>query len=122
MNAQYSDAELQRKRMSESKRGAALAEERLRTIEIEMEETSRALRRAQARVALAHQSLEEFEDRHWALLSLYSPEQAKETIIEAFKEFEPYLASGAQSTRSDEAEGGNGAPHDPNNNIRKTKE
>lgn len=88
---------MQRRRIQSSTRGARSIQERLRTTELELEEASRVLRRAQARVALARQTLEEFESRHWALLSMYSPEQAEERISEALKEFEPYLGSGSDS-------------------------
>jgi hypothetical protein len=60
----------------------------LRQIELDVDDASRALRRARSQVRLSRQSLEALEDRHWALLSIYNPDQAEEKVTEALNEFQ----------------------------------
>ena len=74
--------------MKESRGDPRFAQEQLRQIEFELDDSSRALRRARTKVGLARQQLDKFRDRHWALLSFYNPEQAKEKVDEALNEFQ----------------------------------
>ena len=37
---------------------------------------------------MARDQLEELKDRHWAVLSFYSPDQAEEKVTEALNEFQ----------------------------------
>jgi hypothetical protein len=82
----YSDAELQRRRITESRQGVRLAQERLRQIELDIDDASRALRRARTQVQLAKEELLELEDRHWALLALYDVNAAGDYVSEALRE------------------------------------
>jgi hypothetical protein len=85
----FRDAELQRRQVEDPGRGGArLAQERLRQIERDMDEASRVLRRARTQVQLARDQLDEFKDRHWALLSFYNPDQAEEKVREALDELQ----------------------------------
>lgn len=84
----FRDAELQRRQVEDSGRGARLAQERLRQIERDIDEASRVLRRARTQVQLARDQLDEFKDRHWALLSFYNPDQAEEKVREALDELQ----------------------------------
>ncbi len=79
----HSDAELQRRQLEQSRSDARLAQERLRQIELEIDDASRALRRARTRVQLARDQLEELQVRHWAVLGFYNPDQAEEKVAEA---------------------------------------
>jgi hypothetical protein len=72
--------------MTESRQGVRLAQERLRQIELDIDDASRALRRARTQVHLARGELLELEDRHWALLALYDVNAAGEQILEALRE------------------------------------
>jgi uncharacterized protein (DUF2461 family) len=83
-----SDAELQRRRVEESRKGARLEQERLRQIELDIDDSSRVLRRARTQVQIARDQLEELKDRHWALLSFYDPDQAEGKVKEALEEFQ----------------------------------
>ena len=83
-----SDAELQRRRLKESRKGARLAEERLRQISFDLDDAGRALRRSRTQVQIAKDRLEELQDRHWALLCYYNPDQAEEKVAEALEEFQ----------------------------------
>ena len=84
----YSDAELQRRRLNDSRKGTRLAEERLRQINLDLDDAGRTLRRSRTQVQLAKDRLEELQDRHWALLSFYDPDQAEEKVAEALAEFQ----------------------------------
>ena len=84
-----SDAELQRRRLEQSgRKGVSLAQERLRQIELDIDDASRVLRRARTQVEIAWNELEELKDRHWALLSSYNPDQAEQKVSEALYEFQ----------------------------------
>ena len=84
-----SDAELQRRRLEQSgRKGVSLAQERLRQIELDIDDASRVLRRARTQVEIAWNELEELKDRHWALLSFYNPDQAEQKVSEALYEFQ----------------------------------
>ena len=61
--------------------------EDIRNLELEVEDASRALRKARDQVQFAQDRLAELEDRHWALVSLYNPAQAEEKVEEALREF-----------------------------------
>lgn len=83
------DAELQRRRLEQSgRKGVSLAQERLRQIELDIDDASRVLRRARTQVEIAWNELEELKDRHWALLSFYNPDQAEQKVSEALYEFQ----------------------------------
>lgn len=69
--------------MEESRTNVRLAQERLRQIELEIDDASRVLRRARTRVRLARDRLEELQVRHWAVLGFYDPDQAEEKVAEA---------------------------------------
>jgi len=83
----YSDAEMQRRRLEESRSNARSAQERLRQIELDIDDASRVLRRARTQVQIARQQMEELQARHWALLGFYNPEQAEERVAEALNEY-----------------------------------
>jgi hypothetical protein len=83
-----SDAELQRRKLEESRQGARLAQERFRQIELDIDDASRALRKTRAQAQIARDQLEELKDRHWAILSFYDPDQAEEQVKEALNEFQ----------------------------------
>ena len=70
-----------------------MAQDRLRQVELDLEEASRSLRRARSQVQLAREQLEEVEDRHWALLCMYNPDQAGEAVAEALQEFQEQEAA-----------------------------
>ena len=74
--------------MNESRQGARLAEERLRQINIDLDDAGRALRRSRTQVQIAKDRLEELQARHWALLCFYDPDQAEEKVAEALEEFQ----------------------------------
>jgi hypothetical protein len=82
------DAELQRRRLEEQSQSARLTRERLRQIELDIDDASISLRRARSQVELARDQLMELEERHWALLSLYNADQAEELVDEALQEFQ----------------------------------
>ena len=79
---------MERRRLDESRRGARLAQERLRQIELDIDDASRVLRRARSQVQLARDRLEDLKDRHWALLSFYNPNQAEQKVSEALNELQ----------------------------------
>jgi hypothetical protein len=84
----FSDAELQRRRVGESRKGARLEQERLRQIDLDIDDASRVLRRARTQVQIASDQLEELKDRHWAMLSFYDSDQAEEKVKETLNEFQ----------------------------------
>lgn len=84
----YSDAELERRRLEQSRKGVHLVRERLRQVELDIDDASRVLRRARTKVLMARDQLEELKDRHWAILSFYNPDQAEAKVAEALQEFQ----------------------------------
>jgi hypothetical protein len=84
----HSDAELQRKRLSQGRQDPRSLQVRLRQIELEIDDAARALRRALALVQAARDEMNELEDRHWAVLSLFDADRAQEEIVDAFRELE----------------------------------
>jgi len=84
----HSDAELQRKRLAKGRQDPRFLQARLRQIELEIDDAARALRRAQSQVQAARDQLAALEDRHWAVLSLFSADRAQEEIVDAFRELE----------------------------------
>jgi DNA repair exonuclease SbcCD ATPase subunit len=82
------DAALQRRRLEEQSQSVRLTRERLRQIELEIDDASISLRRARSQLELARDQLMELEERHWALLSLYNADQAEELVDEALEEFQ----------------------------------
>lgn len=83
-----SDAELQRRNLEDSRGDPRVAQEQLRQIDFELDDASRDLRRARAQVGLVRDRLERLEDRHWALLGYYNPDQAEEHVEAALRELE----------------------------------
>lgn len=81
-----SDAELQRRNLEGSRGDPRVAQEQLRQIDFELDDASRDLRRARAQVGLARDRLERLQDRHWALLGCYNPDQAEEHVEAALRE------------------------------------
>ena len=61
--------------------------EEIRNLELDVEDASRTLRKARDQVQFAQDRLAELEDRHWALVGLYNPDQAEEKVEEALREF-----------------------------------
>lgn len=53
-----------------------------------MDDASRELRRARTSTEIAREQLERFEERHWALLRFYNPDQAKQQVQAALLELE----------------------------------
>ena len=70
------------------RQGAWEAQETLRQIELDIDDASRALRRAKSQTQAARDQLEELEDRHWALLSQYNIKQAGDQVSSALRELE----------------------------------
>jgi hypothetical protein len=87
------DAKALRLKIDQSRRSTMLDMERLQKIELEIDEASRTLRRARKRVDMARDELEELEDRHYAVLSYYNPDQASKLIGEALTEFSDQIGS-----------------------------
>lgn len=65
-----------------------MAQEQLRQIDFELDDASRALRRARTQTGLARDRLEKLQQRHWALLNFYNPDQAEEQVDAALNELE----------------------------------
>ena len=82
------DVELQRKRLRQLRDDARKVQERLRDLDLDIDDAARAYRYAQLQLKAARDEMAEVEARHWAVLSFYSPSQAKNGIEEAFREFE----------------------------------
>ncbi|KAG7363329.1 hypothetical protein IV203_026689 [Nitzschia inconspicua] len=78
---------------SRSRRTSQLDVEELRAIELEIDDASRALRRARKQVDLAKEELQELEDRHYAVLSYYNPDQAAKLVGDALNEFSGQVVS-----------------------------
>jgi hypothetical protein len=74
--------------MEDSRGDPRVAQEQLRQIDFELDDASRDLRRARAQVGLVRDRLERLEDRHWALLGYYNPDQAEEHVEAALRELE----------------------------------
>jgi hypothetical protein len=90
------DAKALRLKISQSRRrsrSTQLDMERLRKIELEIDDASRVLRRARKRVDTAKVELQELEDRHYAVLSYYNPDQASKLISDALSEFSSQIGS-----------------------------
>jgi hypothetical protein len=85
------DAERQRLKLEESRRRSALDMERLRQIEMDVDDAARELRKARTLVELARDELEEFQERHRVVLSFYNPDQASILVGEALNEFSEFF-------------------------------
>jgi hypothetical protein len=73
----------------EQKKGQAdqrRARDRLRYIQLEIEDAARDLRRAQKAEQQAREQLEALQDKHWAVLSIYDANTASREIDNAFSE------------------------------------
>lgn len=55
---------------------------------MDIDDASRSLRRARSQVQIAREQLEELQERHWALLGYFDPDQASARISEVVKEFQ----------------------------------
>jgi hypothetical protein len=101
------DAKAQRLKIEGSRRGASSVDiERLRQTELEIDDACRALRSARKRVDIARDELEELQERHYAVLSFYNPDQASMLIGEALNEFSEKInpttgSNGSSSTQVD---------------------
>ena len=73
--------------MAANKQEARMLREEIRNLELDVEDASRTLRKARDQVQFAQDRLAELEDRHWALVGLYNPDQAEEKVEEALREF-----------------------------------
>lgn len=62
------------------------ARERLRHIQLDIEDAARDLRRAQNAERQARERLEALEDKHWAVLSLYDAEKASRDVEDSLAE------------------------------------
>jgi hypothetical protein len=82
------DAELEKKRIRNTMEEARVIQERIRRIDYEIQDASRALRYAQSRLQMAQDELAALERRHWAVLSFYNPAQVEEAVKDAIREFE----------------------------------
>jgi DNA-directed RNA polymerase subunit delta len=102
------DAERQRLKIEESQRGGSRSDmDQLRQMDLDIDVAARSLRRATTLVELARNELEEFEDRHWAVLSFYNPEQASVLVGEALNEFSvPFDPSPSSGGLGDEQANG----------------
>lgn len=98
-----SDAELQRRKLENSREDARYAQEQLRQIDFELDDASRDLRRARAQVGLARDELERLQERHWALLGFYNPDQAEEEVEAALRELEEVEPAAKLNGSGDEA-------------------
>jgi hypothetical protein len=81
------DLELQKKRLRESRLKSQAAAEKLRRMDLNMDNTARKLRRELMKLKNAKQDLVELEARHWAVLGFYDPEQARANVDDALREF-----------------------------------
>jgi hypothetical protein len=77
------DAALEEKKRQVNPRRAR---ERLRHIQLDIEDAARDLRRAQNAEQQARERLEAVEDRHWAVLSLYDAEKASRDVDDSLAE------------------------------------
>ena len=84
----FSDVGVKKRRLASSKQEARLLREDIRTLELEIEDASRALRKARAQVQFAQDRLSELEERNWAVLSQYNMAQAEEAVAQAIRELE----------------------------------
>jgi hypothetical protein len=82
------DAELEKKRIRNTIKEARVIHQRIRNIDLEIQDASRALRYAQSRLQMARDELAALERRHWAVLSFYNPVQVEEAVKDAIREFE----------------------------------
>eukprot|EP00977_Amphora_coffeiformis_P023963 scaffold14789_cov150-Amphora_coffeaeformis.AAC.1 len=82
------DVELERKRLRQMRDDARKVQQMLRDLDLDIDDAARAYRYAQLQLKAARDEMAEVEARHWAVLSFYSPSQAKNGIEEAFREFE----------------------------------
>lgn len=73
--------------MAANRQEARMLREDIRNLELDIEDASRTLRKARDQVQFAQSRLTELEDRHWALIGLYDPDQAEEKVEEALQEF-----------------------------------
>jgi hypothetical protein len=62
---------------------------RIRQIQFDLDDASRILRRAQLEEATAREQLQELQDKHWAILSLYDADKASRIVDESLRDFPP---------------------------------
>lgn len=82
------DAELERKRLTKSRGDTDTVRQKLRQLEFNIQDASRALRLAKSRLQLTKAELADLEARHWAVLSFYNPNKITSNLEEALREFE----------------------------------
>jgi hypothetical protein len=105
------DAQLERKRLSQSRMQVKTMQERLRQMDAEIDQMARSLRYAQMKVTKAQEDLTALERRHWAVLSVYDPERAGQQVQEALQELaetEPAARRVAEKTAQASAAGTDG--------------
>jgi chromosome segregation ATPase len=86
------DAELEKKRLRglESRRAADPQRIRseLRRLERRVDDAARALRYAQKKLQMSREDLQDLQQRHWAVLRFYDPDQAVVGVNDALRELE----------------------------------
>ena len=104
------DAALEeKKRQAEPQR----ARDRLRQIQLDIEDAARDLRRAQKAEQQSRERLEALEDKHWAVLSLYDAEKASREVEDSLAELtlqEPAARMGSSDLGVSEQENGGSPP------------
>jgi len=83
-----SDIGVKKRQLAASKQEERRLREEIRELDLEVEDAARALRKARSQVQFAQDRLSELENRHYAILSLYSPAQAEEGVAQAIRELE----------------------------------
>lgn len=78
------DAALETKKQQGNPRRAR---ERLRQIQLDIEDAARDLRRAQKEESFIRQRLEILQDKHWAVLSVYDADKASQVVDKTLSEF-----------------------------------
>ena len=82
------DAELERKRLENIKLESRVVHAKLRQVDLEIQDASRALRHAQNQLNVAQDELVALEQRHWAVLSFYNPIKVEVAVQDAIRELE----------------------------------
>ena len=91
-------------------------EEQLRENELEADDLSLDLRKMKLQIEYAQAELDELQERHWAVLSFYSPELAASAVEEALDEFSGGARGRAVGGSSPSASTRNGDTRNDNTN------
>ena len=81
-----SDMTVQQRRLEANIRQARSIQDNIRSMEIEIGEAARAVRKAGARVQFAQERLSELEDLHRYVLLQFNPTRAEEEVVVALQE------------------------------------